>query len=359
MTTSSCSDLLEIVFAIHKVNKSPADWKTLLDTMRSCLQADFAVGVARFPTPRDRGLIYHSGFEIKHLQDYQCDTAALRKYAILHDNQHFPTAELISEGHAIYDCIAHSYPIRQGMIYDCMIDGGIAFRLFLGRWTGRPVFGVSALAHLNTFGKHLTRAMSNEAHAAKVTDEAHLLRQLVDDYPVSTFILDNEQRIHYTNQRALRLLEQNPLFAAHEGRLEVGTKDFSDTFLRMARSLLENCSTGQSEAAEVISVGDYQVLLRALPMAENTPRVSVHIFDSGATPTPDRILLQKLFRLTNAETRLAVLLAQGHTIGDATDVLGISKHTARTHLRSMFVKCGVSRQANLVQKIVTSAAMLH
>ena len=56
--------------------------------------------------------------------------------------------------------------------------------------------------------------------------------------------------------------------------------------------------------------------------------------------------------------QLAMLLANGLTLDEASDALGISHNTARAHLRSTFSKTGVTRQTMLVRLILRSVATL-
>lgn len=63
--------------------------------------------------------------------------------------------------------------------------------------------------------------------------------------------------------------------------------------------------------------------------------------------TPD-MTLRSAFRLTEAEARLAIQLACGESLEIAADRFGIAKETARSHLKSIFAKTGVHRQAELV-----------
>jgi DNA-binding CsgD family transcriptional regulator len=68
--------------------------------------------------------------------------------------------------------------------------------------------------------------------------------------------------------------------------------------------------------------------------------------------------LGRLFDLTRAEARLALMLANGASLEEASGTLGISKHTGRAHLRAIFGKTGVSRQSQLVSLILKSVASL-
>jgi DNA-binding CsgD family transcriptional regulator len=129
-------------------------------------------------------------------------------------------------------------------------------------------------------------------------------------------------------------------------------------FRQAFHSILKKPVQKEDSHSEVLRVGRYQLLLRRVCSRERDGYIAIFLFDGEANPTPDPVSLKKLFRFTNAESRLAILLAQGCSLEDATEILGITKNTARTHLRAIFVKCGVSRQASLVQKIVTSPAML-
>jgi len=67
-----------------------------------------------------------------------------------------------------------------------------------------------------------------------------------------------------------------------------------------------------------------------------------------AVPRLDGATLRALYGLTATETRVAVLLAAGHTLAEAAERLGIKTTTARTHLRAVFEKTGARRQAELV-----------
>ena len=68
----------------------------------------------------------------------------------------------------------------------------------------------------------------------------------------------------------------------------------------------------------------------------------------GETQTLDAALIQALFDVTPAEARVARMLAGGATISEVVADLGLSDSTVRGHLKSVFRKCGVNRQSELV-----------
>jgi DNA-binding CsgD family transcriptional regulator len=63
--------------------------------------------------------------------------------------------------------------------------------------------------------------------------------------------------------------------------------------------------------------------------------------------------LCRLYGLTRGEAALAVRLVRGKSIEEAADELFISPHTARTHLKRIFMKTDTHRQTELVVRILT------
>jgi DNA-binding CsgD family transcriptional regulator len=57
--------------------------------------------------------------------------------------------------------------------------------------------------------------------------------------------------------------------------------------------------------------------------------------------------------LTSAEARLALLLAEGLSLKEASEALSVSVLTLRSQLKSVFVKTGVKRQTELVTLLLT------
>jgi DNA-binding CsgD family transcriptional regulator len=77
--------------------------------------------------------------------------------------------------------------------------------------------------------------------------------------------------------------------------------------------------------------------------------VVVHMHDHGARPqAPDGAMLARAFGLTPAEARLCMELAEGLTVAQAADRLGLARETVRHRLKTVFYKTDTHRQAELV-----------
>lgn len=82
------------------------------------------------------------------------------------------------------------------------------------------------------------------------------------------------------------------------------------------------------------------------------PAATVFITDPELKSGHSAALLTRLYGLTPAEARLAAVLAQGASLTEAADQLRVTRHTAKTHLKSIFVKTGARRQAELVRLLL-------
>lgn len=92
------------------------------------------------------------------------------------------------------------------------------------------------------------------------------------------------------------------------------------------------------------------------PDAAASTLVCLFLFSDATQSAPEPRLLQDMFGLTVSESRLAAALAQGMTMDEAAAECGVTKSSARTYLKNIFSKLGVSRQAELVRTILVSLA---
>jgi DNA-binding CsgD family transcriptional regulator len=123
-------------------------------------------------------------------------------------------------------------------------------------------------------------------------------------------------------------------------------------------------------ALEALDRGGQMAAVRSIPMRarDEHPPVIFHLVPIKgaandlftratailvATPlvqikAPSADIVAGLFDLTPSEARLAALIAAGHTPRDAAATLRWTEGTARSTLRQVFAKTGVTRQAELV-----------
>ena len=96
-----------------------------------------------------------------------------------------------------------------------------------------------------------------------------------------------------------------------------------------------------------------------LPVLDNEPHTMLMLLDPEIVPEGDSFALQRIFRLSPAEARLALTLASGATLSEAAKAYGVCVATARAQLKTIFQKTGVRRQVGLVLLISRLCALPH
>jgi len=93
---------------------------------------------------------------------------------------------------------------------------------------------------------------------------------------------------------------------------------------------------------------------RADILAPFAASVAVFMQDPLETPLMPGEAFARLHKLTGAELRVLLALAQGLGAREAADMLGISEPTVRSHLKHMFAKTHALRQADLLRMLQNS-----
>ena len=89
------------------------------------------------------------------------------------------------------------------------------------------------------------------------------------------------------------------------------------------------------------------VHLRVWPVA-----ALVRVADPARRTRIDPAVAVEALGLTGMESRVAVLLAEGMTVRDVAAAMGRGESTIRSHVKHMFAKHGLSRQADLVRLVL-------
>ena len=81
--------------------------------------------------------------------------------------------------------------------------------------------------------------------------------------------------------------------------------------------------------------------------------VAVWINDPDRKPLSRAHRIRGFFGLTRAEASVAAELANGLSLYEVADILEISRHTARNHLKRIFEKTGARRQADVIRLVLS------
>ena len=103
-----------------------------------------------------------------------------------------------------------------------------------------------------------------------------------------------------------------------------------------------------------------RLVVHVTPVTERESDVRAHrvaalvlVVDPESRPRIDVGLVAKSLNLTPAEGRVATMVGTGRTVRDIAAMTGRTEDTVRWHLKKIFRKQGISRQADLVRRVLS------
>lgn len=220
----------------------------------------------------------------------------------------------------------------------------------------RPV-GDDGQAMLRRFQPHLQAALGCARHLRRAAPagQAHDAA-LLDELPQCLWLLRADGGVVLAN-RAARAL---PAARVAQGLLlRLGTLE-RDSLLQRIGHALAGRGAAQRQRFEFgypVRSGWWQVsaLAPGSMLRARFPQARVlATADTAGQPAHDRPPLQRLqqrYALTAAEAAVLDLLGQGLPVSDIAVARGVSPVTVRSHLRALFDKTGLRRQAALVRLV--------
>ena len=177
------------------------------------------------------------------------------------------------------------------------------------------------------------------------------------------FVIDWERKLHMRNAAGDEMLEGRHLVINAHGKLACRDAE-SDRRLAMALG-----SLGSASAEETGVIARRTVWLRGqdgqgaaatlhlLRGDGNRERrhasVLVAVSEPGAAPGIDSRVVAMAFQLTNAEARLAAMIANGQDTAYCSRELAVKTSTLRSHLSAIYRKTGASGKADLVRRVLS------
>jgi DNA-binding NarL/FixJ family response regulator len=180
---------------------------------------------------------------------------------------------------------------------------------------------------------------------------------ILDRISTAIVLIDGDRRIGFINQAAQSVVDSCPeLRLALDGtRRAAGLSAWLD-------ELFEQLAEGDVSAFALPRGDDESQLMMVgcKLVAEGTHSQLVALFITGFADAPDlpSHVLASLFGFTPTEGLIAVALARGDKPAEIATGLGIAQTTVAFHMRNIFQKAGVSRQAGLVALLHTCPASL-
>ncbi|MBW3505554.1 LuxR C-terminal-related transcriptional regulator [Pseudomonas sp. NKUCC02_KPG] len=254
---------------------------------------------------------------------------------------------------------------------DIRMPDGSTVRLRINRPRGQARFSQVERAMCAMLLPHLRRALHMHSLLDRSESLGSLYSQTISRMAVATIVLDENGTVVQLNPVAREILASQDGLKVVGGRLEATYPSDNRELSRLVRNAFQRVKQGRAglQIAEATSISrpsgkvSLGVVVELIPTQElvegrGKPTVVVYVRDAVSKSLVSNVVTAQLYNLTPAETLLALELANGLSLEEASEALNIRRNTARAHLRSIFSKTGVRRQTELVRIMLNSVVAL-
>ena len=193
------------------------------------------------------------------------------------------------------------------------------------------------------------------------------LTQLLDNTGVGVLCLNHDRRIVEANDRARVMVSHDTGLDAQEGFLRAWMRNDNVRLQQMLRQALRPSGDGIASGGTMTVGRPFQaarLVLHVSPVDSGLPSlgqspiaVLVLVVDPTSPLSIDPALVAEALGLTPAQGRVAAMLAEGMTVRGISEATGRTEETTRWHVRRIFSKLGIVRQADLLLRVLSLSRM--
>jgi DNA-binding CsgD family transcriptional regulator/PAS domain-containing protein len=246
-------------------------------------------------------------------------------------------------------------------------------------------FGADEHATLQRLMPHFTTALRVHQRIVSLEARAEQAADLLDSAAQGVIATDVDGAVLFMNQTASEMLGLSGTNrTGASGGLTLGHKGLSAQHPREATRLRELIArAGDTIAGNGVHSGGVMLVSRegkaplkvlVAPLSSVRNKLPVAPFAAGSGRRPAVVLfisapernpvpmvdqIAGQLQLTPAEARLAAALVEGKSMKEFAEEAEVTLNTARTHLKRVFHKAGVSRQGELIRFLLTGSGKQH
>lgn len=230
-----------------------------------------------------------------------------------------------------------------------------------GPWESEQIDRLTALT------PHLQRSFDIHREFTRLRGRESALSAGLDRMVIGVILIDHLFECVYWNASAEAILQERSVMSQDDGRIHLGQPRDQQLF---HAALVKAMQAGPDDNPEQFSTAlglwggnrpvQYPVLVTPILSSSagflpgyTRAQVAVLISDPEKNqPIVPEALIQA-WGLTPAEARVAIAIANGYSVDETATMNGTSRDTTKTHLRAVYQKVGVSRQAQLAKLLLT------
>jgi len=252
-----------------------------------------------------------------------------------------------------YNEFIRRFELETVMAVKLFCEGDYVASVSLQRRKGQPHFSIADEDRLRPLVPHMGRAARLLRETEALRAQTSIAARALDHAGFAIWVVDQSGKVLLANREAATLTSANQGWRLAFGHLRRSKQD--DAFAKALSAATSSAGPRASWLVAGTLDGEQQPFLVA-PLAAASPLCGdfqrpLAVVLGTANDTGGRMAmkaLRVLYGLTNAEARAAALVGTGRSPMEVADALGLSVATVRVQLRSVFLKTGIRRQADLV-----------
>jgi DNA-binding CsgD family transcriptional regulator len=350
----------QLLLALYRGLDAAAPWREFLELLCGALGGCTATLVLRQPARGDRGELFDVGAREALVEVYRTANFPDDPFLDLEDGT-------VAN---IYDRVPREAFLRTRFYNELLkLDGnndilalnvgfGDAYvgSLKISRREPSPLFGLAEKSLMMRLYPHLKTALElyERDHRRRLENRAYI--KAIDQLAFGVVILNERGHVIRVNETAARLLDSG-------GPLRRVGSSLAATLPADEKRLGAAIRAGAAGSLKLAGGGPERplyLLLKPIQEAAGEPATGLALFLSAERLQRNVAIdaFATLYGISRAEMALVTALLDGASIVEAAGELGISEHTARAQLRSIFGKTGTHRQTDLIRLVLTSLAII-
>ena len=253
----------------------------------------------------------------------------------------------------------NDYLLRAG------IDDALSARLFesashvvvfgVSHGNDRAPFTAADTAALQELLEPLAKAARLHTELGSLGWEPAIALRALDQLAAAVIVADSDGRVIQANRAAERVLQRGDGLTVRDGKLGALHVFDSERFDASIAAAAAEQKTGAAIGRMRIRRHDGHppYMLTVAPLGADLAlygrSLALIVFGDPDEKTPSERELAEFFRLSPAESRLAVALLAGKKLVEIAGDFGVQITTLRTQLSSILRKTGVTRQVDLIR----------
>lgn len=302
------------------------------------------------PEARDNYVAYY------HTMDYVLDAVETGPVGLIRGGQALVALKRNSEFDADF---MRPYGMNDGLFTRLTVGATPMTFLAVTAKGSEPFDTAGRVKFMGALVPHLQQALRTQSHLAELENRSRDITAVIDVMRHGIVIIDAGRRVVQMNSAAERILMAGEGLHVHSGQLEAlhtaTNKQLQSSITHACKGSRDGARGGDSLACSRLQ-GRRPYVIHVLPLATpedpSAARALVIIIDTDQNAEPPKMLLRRLFGLTNAEADVALRVMRGDGLKPISADLELTMATIKTHLQHIFDKTDTHRQAELVRLLL-------